>query len=218
MKTFDWVPRFDERSKDFRVAAVHGEVRNCDWSHGEILDQGNVGACVGYAATGNLMSTKRPMHMADPGAVALAIYHFAQTVDEFDGENYEGTSVLAGMKALKHNGYISRYEWAFSLQDILWALSWRGPVQLGVNWYANMMEPDNDGYIHVSGRAVGGHSILVSGVDPDREYVTLTNSWGASWGDRGQCKLTFNDLDLLMKQNGEAVSISKNKPTAAPAS
>lgn len=212
-RTLDWVPRFDDRSRNFRVAAVKGETRNCDWKHGPILDQGSEGACVGFAATANLASTKRALKIPDGAAVGRALYRYAQTVDEWEGEGYEGTSVLAGMKALKQHGFVSRYEWSFGIQDVLWAVSWRGPVQIGVWWFSNMWDTDADGFVHASGYHVGGHSVLISGVDPEGEFVTITNSWGPGWGVRGQAKLSYADLDKLLRDDGEAVSIVKVRPT-----
>ena len=214
-RVFGWTPHFDERSRSFRLAAVRGKYRDCDWRHGPILDQGPFGSCVGFAAAANLASTRRQVPLADGNVVGHAIYRFAQDMDEWDGNSYEGTSVLAGMKALKHHGYIHRYEWAFGMPDVLWALSWRGPVQVGVWWFEGMGDTDPQGFIHPTGYRSGGHSVLVSGINPVDKYVTITNSWGPAWGVAGQAKISFPEFEKLLLDNGEAVSILKVRPGVA---
>lgn len=212
-RTLDWHPRFDERSRAFALAETPKALRNAKWRNGPILDQGPDGASVGFAATANLASTRGQLTFPDGNAVANALYRFAQQVDEWEGED-SGTSVLAGMKALKRHGYISRYEWCFGLYDVLHALAWRGPVQIGVWWHEGMFEPDSDGLIHPAGLKVGGHSVLVSGIDFDEKQVIITNSWGAGWGTDGQARMQFNDLGKLLDDNGEAVVISKVKSSS----
>src|SRR5436189_70085 len=73
------------------------------------------------------------------------------------------------------------YRWAFSLDDVLHAVSQVGPVVIGCNWYEGMMEPDSTGIVHPTGDVVGGHCVLVRGVAVKREWVRFRNSWG-DWG------------------------------------
>ncbi|MBA3354262.1 MAG: hypothetical protein H0U23_17865 [Blastocatellia bacterium] len=136
--------------------------------------------------------------------LAMDIYRKAREVDEWPGEDYDGTSVLAGIKIATDKGYYSEYRWAFGLNDLLLAVGYRGPAILGINWYSSMLTPDTDGYIKVGGNISGGHAILCNGVSLRRQAVRLENSWGEDWGDDGACWLPFKDLNILLYEQGEA--------------
>jgi hypothetical protein len=146
---------------------------------------------------------------------------------------YEGTSILAGVQVAQSLGYFAEYRWAFGIEDLVLGLANEGPALLGVTWHESMYWPDYDHFIRPSGRVVGGHAIVARGVhieyeevfakgaslwrwlvrsepsfvdvDFDRSYVTLRNSWGPSYGDRGDCYITLRNLDRLLRDNGEAV-------------
>lgn len=205
-RVFDWKPRFDERSKLYPIRALVGadpELRYKLWAKGAVLDQGVEGACVGFGWSAELSaSPKRVGGVTDDSARNL--YHRARQLDDWEGEDYEGTSVLAGAKAVQELGFLTEYRWAFGLNDVLGALSWTGPVVLGVNWYEGMMEPDSKNYIHATGQVVGGHCILARGISVKRQRVLLRNSWGTTWGQDGNCYLSFDDLAKLLSEYGEA--------------
>lgn len=157
---------------------------------------------------------------------ARKIYYRARQLDPWEGEDYEGTSVLAGIKAVqeivnsKGKPLIKEYRWAFGIQDVLRVLGYRGPVVLGIWWYDNMYDPDENGFIHLAGTKVGGHAILANGVkivklDPTlpatwvnvnkvESYVRLHNSWGTGYGLGGDALISVNDLELLLMDDGEA--------------
>jgi len=199
---------FDERSRSFPIRALLGEprkLRSYTWRCLANLDQKSEGACVGFSIAHELIA--RPSEVKDITNVhARAIYKRAQMLDEWPGENYEGTSVLGGMKALQqlYPEAIKEYRWGFTLQDVLETIAYRGPIVLGVNWYNNMFAPDDKGFIHASGRLAGGHAILAKGINAKKKYITLHNSWGESWGINGSCYLSFDDLKLLLRNEGEA--------------
>jgi hypothetical protein len=136
--------------------------------------------------------------------VARAIYKRARQLDEWDGEDYEGSSVLAAMKAGQEKGWYKEYRWCFSEQDLSLAVSRKGPCVLGVNWYEGMCDVDSKGYIHPTGELVGGHAILCKGYNVKKERYTLHNSWGRGWGIYGACYISKADMAKLLKQRGEA--------------
>jgi hypothetical protein len=134
---------------------------------------------------------------------AVKIYNRAQELDEWPGESYEGTSVLAGAKAVMEIGFLKEYRWAFSLDDALMTLGYHGPGVAGLVWYEGMCEPDEKGFIHPTGDEVGGHCILIHGINVKGQYVKLCNSWGKNWGINGECYLSFADFKKLLKEDGE---------------
>jgi len=127
-----------------------------------------------------------------------------QRADQWAGEDYEGTSVLAGAKIMKSFGYFDEYRWAFNLKDALLAVAYEGPIVIGVNWYEGMYDPSPKGYLKVEGENVGGHAILVSSVSVTLRRVTVWNSWGRSWGDEGRAFLTWDALERLLDEDGDA--------------
>lgn len=201
--------QFDERSRNFPVRALlksePRKPRSYTWRCTQHLDQKAEGACVGFAWSHELAA--RPAEVQGiTNATARQVYRKAQTLDPWPGESYEGTSVLAGIKAVQllHPGKILEYRWCFDLQDVLRTISFLGPVVLGINWYEGMFTPDAANLIAPTGELLGGHAILATGVSVPNKTVRLHNSWGPDWGIHGACLITWKDLEFLLSQNGEA--------------
>lgn len=208
MPKFDRIPRFDERSRNYPIRALitEEEPRTYIWNCSAHLDQGNEGACVGFGWTHEAAAV--PVEEEVTNEDAFALYRRAQQIDEWPGEDYDGTSVLAGAKAAVEKGWMSEYRWAFGLEDALLALSWFGPLVIGVNWYAGMIDTDTQCYIKPYGSYLGGHCVLVRGIEIERRLVVVHNSWGENWGGTkygpGTAYLTWMDFDKLLKEQGEA--------------
>jgi len=207
------IPVFDPRSLNFRavnfIPAKEQPLVSKEWVCPEVLDQGYLSACVGYAWSHLLLTHPESVKGVDNN-FAKSLYRQAQKLDEFPGEDYEGTSVLAGAKALKENypTLFDSYHWAFGLDEVLQVLSHLGPLTLGVDWYSSMFTPDKEtGVLHVAGAKVGGHAVLASGINIENEEVTLHNSWGPTYGIWGKTFIKFNDLKKLLKNRGEACYI-----------
>ncbi len=202
----DRLPQFDERSRRFPVRElVAGRtLRSRGWNLTVALDQGREGACVGFALSHELAALPKKVKGVDD-ATALGIYRQAQLIDEWAGESYFGTSVLAGAKIVHAEGHWQEYRWAFSLEDALLAVAYEGPVVLGVNWYEGMYRPDDKGYLQVTGAAVGGHAICMIGVHAGAKRVVLANSWGPGWGRGGRAYLSFDSLERLLGEGGECL-------------
>lgn len=229
-RTFDRKVRFDPASRSFPISAVVGSDTpfiDKEWDCNAWLDQRAEGACVGFAWAHELQAEPEVVPMTE--AQARAIYKRAQQLDVWPGEQYEGTSVLGGVKAvreLKNNAgepYIKEYRWAFGLADLARAVGYQGPVVIGVNWYTGMFNTDANGFIRVTGSVAGGHSLLVVGVvvkrlainrfgpitsldevDLDNSYIVLHNSWGRDWGFGGRAKISFRDMQRLLAEQGDA--------------
>jgi hypothetical protein len=207
-RILDRLPEFDDKSRSFNVRAVVPvtEPRSYTWACTPNLDQGSEGACVGFSWTHERAARPKPdLDVTD--AEALAIYQMARRLDQWPGEDYDGTSVIAGAKAAQTAGWLTEYRWAFNVHDALVAISRKGPAVIGVNWYSGMWDADRDGFLHVEGNVVGGHAILVRGVDVVRERVLLHNSWGRGWGGTakgpGTAWLSFADFERLLREDGE---------------
>jgi hypothetical protein len=201
-RTFDRKVSFDERSRQFPIRTlVPQKPVTRTWNCKTYLDQGQEGACVGFGWSHELAATPKVIHVTNKSAHDL--YKQAQTLDEFPGENYDGTSVIAGAKAVLADGFMKEYRWAFGLDDMILALSHAGPVVLGLNWYRGMMDPDKNGFLVPDNNLAGGHCILANGVNVEQKFITVHNSWGKSWGKNGEAKISFADMTRLLAEQGE---------------
>lgn len=166
-------------------------------------DQGRTSECVGYAwahwiEDGPIKHGGKP-----PIEHPTIIYKQAQKIDEWPGENYNGTSVRAGAKYLQSIGRIEQYLWTYDINVLISTVLTKGPVVVGTNWYSSMNRPDINGLIKVSGFRIGGHAYVINGVDTIKKQFRIKNSWGRSWGKQGHAFISFNDMNKLIRQNGE---------------
>ena len=116
---------------------------------------------------------------------------------------------MAGVKVAQKLGYFDSYYWAFGMNDLALGVGYRGPAVLGLVWMEGMTDTDENGYIHATGRRIGGHCILCRGINVKEKYFLLRNSWGKNWGIKGDCKISFADMKKLLAKNGEAVFFRK---------
>jgi hypothetical protein len=217
--TLDYVPRLDERNRAHRVTAAPDLMHTARyWTPGTVItDQGREGACVGHGVTNEWLAS--PVRGRFPGLswigteiaanrLALDIYNRAKAIDEWEGVDYDGTSVRAGMLVGRERGWWSGFSWAFTMTELRTALE-AGPVVLGVEWRDDAYEAP-DGILHATGRAVGGHCILLTGYTPRHRTIggpawRLRNSWSKSWGLAGNAYIPHADLDrILFRAGGEA--------------
>lgn len=221
----NWAPNFDEKSKEFPIRAAISappKRKNKLWRVGPILDQGREGACVGFGWTAEALSTPTAVDLTrvkkntvyNPNLFAKQLYNSAKVIDEWPGEDYSGTSVLAGAKAMRNLGLLKEYRWAFNITDVIDAVLVKGPVVLGIYWYEGMYDAPN-GILKVSGEIVGGHCLTVVGyriakdAKQNVDSLILQNSWGPDWGINGLAEISVTDLDALLKNDGEACVPSK---------
>ena len=145
------------------------------------------------------------------GASTQDIYDWCQKNDEWDGEDYEGTSVHALMRFLQKNGFVESYEWATSVEELHAHLILRGPAVVGTSWYLDMFTPDREGFIRPTGSNAGGHAWLIRGsnanrTDPftgKRGAFKMRNSWGRNWSKGGEAWVSFADMASLIEDDGE---------------
>ena len=228
-RKLDWKPRFDPESKKYGIMEIvdASKIRDTSalWPEGTVLDQGSEGACVGFGWAGEVLaepvSPKVQPTLAKGNADALDYYRIAQKIDEWPGEDYSGTSVLAGAKVMKELGFISEYRWCFSIEELKAAVISEGPVVIGIPWYSSMYETAQSGIVRIYGENVGGHCILITGYVSNmmidgvkQEVFRCRNSWGSSYGINGSAFITYSDLEGLLKNNAEmCVPIGRNIPS-----
>lgn len=199
---------FDEQSREYPISALTTtkRPRSYTWRIGppSPLDQGREGACVGFAWVHELMA--RPSEVRTVATRdAMDVYRAAQKIDEWAGEAYEGTSILAGAKILQQRGWIQQYRWAFGIDELIMGVGYNGPAVIGIPWYSGMYDPDADGVLRIAGSLVGRHAILTRRVNMRRETFTVRNSWGR-WGKNGSgdAEVPFETMERLLKNWGEA--------------
>jgi hypothetical protein len=201
-RKFDRLRAVDPQDKDYPMrAAIDMAVEpRPPWQSPPALDQGSEGSCVGFGST-HMLAAAPWMHPLTYD-FARGIYVEAKTVDEWQGEDYEGTSVRAGMKVLQSRGLITEYLWTTSAETVRDYVYRRSAVVMGTNWYDRMMEPDEEGMVYPEGAAVGGHCWLVLGHSEARNAFRCLNSWGTGWGQKGRFWLSWEAFKFLLEEDG----------------
>lgn len=184
---------------------------------GPTMDQGFSSQCVAYAWMRLLGAHPVVNHPLDPAT----IYAEAQRVDEWEGEDYEGTSVRAGAKVLQARGFLTGYAWADNVDTVVNHVLTKGPAVMGTTWHWDMFTPDRFGYIHPGGGNAGGHSYILPVVNTERSNpdgskgaARIENSWGDGWGEGGRAWISFRDLGALIEDWGEACAPTEVKAPA----
>jgi hypothetical protein len=187
------------------------------YNEGALLNQGNTSMCVAYAGQG-FMNAAPVMRGED--YETKHIYHHAQMVDEWPGEDYDGTSVRALMKVMREMGYISAYVWGQSVDEATaWMMNGFGTIIIGTNWYASMDEVGSDGFIKLPGRMetpIGGHCYRINWYDAKKGGYLVVNSWGNEWGIpktdgtfTGKAYLRRDDFERLLLEEGEITAATQ---------
>lgn len=198
----------DARDEKYDIGQVLGAstarllVNN--WEIGPVLNQGTTSSCVGHAAQGVLAATP----MRQKGMSPFKIYDWARDHDEFPAGT-QGTSVRAGLMALKNFGVIKAFYWARTTDQMTQHLLTRGPLVVGTDWLSFMDKPDHLGRVRVEGSSTGGHAYLIYGVDLIKGVYRAVNSWGEAWGNVGRFEIPIPGFAKLLKRGGVAASVTE---------
>lgn len=205
----------DVRDDDYPVAPMLSSLRSSRtqrfWhSDGWWGDQGHTPHCVAFSWAhflhdGPLVgSIYRDVRLVDTGE----LYCEAQKRDPWPGDCdtplYDGTSVRAGAKVLQEWGHIQEYRWARSADEVVQVILNQGPVIVGTWWKMDMFYPNTQGVITATGANSGGHAYVINGVNLDTGFFRIKNSWGRRWGRQGHALISISDMDMLIKDYGEA--------------
>lgn len=214
-RTFDWAARFDPRSLNYRAAPGVTAMPKTGriWRHGPVLDQGQEGACVGYGCSG-AVAAEPSSRAGVSDTYARNWYHRAQRLDEWPGEAYEGTSVLAGCLVGRERKLWTGFRWAKAPSELAAGIGRDelGPAIIGVQWSEQLYDVPASGLLPADVKLDPnlGHCVLLFGYAPawsdcspelraDLDAIGLAraaelirqpafpllNSWGESWGDGG---------------------------------
>lgn len=187
---------------------------------GPIGDTGPEGTTVGFSVA---YAMQAAIKNATGRTVALSprsIYVTAKKYDEWPGEDYEGTSVLGALKAVREVGAYLESDWPYSnktkpksgtnpayrissytevrgVEQILSAIRERKGVIAAVTVTEDFDKTDPDGRvtIRLPLRQLGAKTICLVGYDGERGEFKFANDWGPNWGLRGFG--IIRDTDLL---------------------
>ncbi|MGH1361258.1 MAG: hypothetical protein ACRBC3_21050 [Burkholderiaceae bacterium] len=229
----DRIDEKDPRSRSYSIADLaepssHTVPRSYTWRCNLWLDQGFEGSCVGFAWAHELAA--RPVEVLGLSAkfARESVYFAAQRHDRFRGGAYpgaapfaEGTSVLAGAKAVASLGYIDEYRWAFDIQDLIVAVGYRGPAVFGCRWYRDMQKPTIDGVATPTGSRIGKHCVLLNSVkivraddgtlDERASFFVFRNSFGKDWGVQGNGILSLESVRALWDDAETCIPVVRQK-------
>ncbi len=197
-----------------------------------ILDQGQEGACTGFglAAVVNYHLHNRqdsappktkPIAKKEQGASARMLYEMAKRYDEWQGENYEGSSIRGAMKGWSRHGVCAWADWPYDakkpgrltpqrqlaaldrplgayyrvrhlhLTQMQAALTEAGILYASAQVHEGWQKVGKDGIIPYSKTLIGGHAFAIVGYD--RGGFWIQNSWGPKWGNKGFCYIGYDD-------------------------
>lgn len=184
----DWYRSFDQPTQKggaFWLPAPSGGVRGghaiclkpptLDDPEGayEHFNQGQEGACSGFAWSRASALMERRLFDG------FALYHRAQEVDEWPGEDYDGTSINAGGRVCKDEGlWLVRGGKAAKNPGERW--------KIGAFWWAKDVAT----------------ICACLGVSPDQGYIEFLNSWGQGYAH--VTRMTLPVLDALLRAGADA--------------
>lgn len=138
-------------------------------------DQGSEGACVGFAVSRLQTLANRRVYNA------FSVYYRAKQVDEWPGENYDGTSLRAGLEVIRTEGAPLRNSTDFRLDA-------------GITEYRWLTSVDEI------------RAVLASPRYDERGGIRLLNSWGTSYPH--YVWMTYEVLERVLSESGEAAVVT----------
>jgi hypothetical protein len=201
------------------------------WPVGPTLDQGREGACVGMGCAGAVAAAPSSRSGINR-QYAVNWYRRAQRLDEWPGEAYPGTSVLAGCLVGRERKLWAGFRWSKHPAELAAGLNSDdlGPAIVGVQWSEDLYDVPPDGLLpeDVTLDPNMGHCVLGFGYVPSRALITrdmqadleelglweavdqlagpsflILNSWGPSWGVHGMAVVPLPLMRRWFAARGE---------------
>lgn len=231
----------DPRDRDylarmkFGPAAVEQPTRKHRKHYTEHMrfDQGPIGQCTMVSAShiiGAGPITQRPYYTNRPHFDTIQAYCDAQALDKQThgwtdptfcengrrpgGQGDWGATMRSAAQIIRRLGFIEKFWWLESAEQARVYLTNVAPVWFASYWYSGMNAPDANGFVWPNGRRLGGHAYCLDEIVWSGRYVWLLNSWGLGWGHRARVKLTFEAMDQLYSEWGEALGVSEVRRAA----
>ena len=205
-----------------------------------ILDQGQEGACTGFGLAAVINHLKCPAD-AQSGASPRMLYEMAKRFDEWEGEDYSGSSCRGAIRGWYHNGVCPERDWTYSskkpgrltparakkaretsvgayyrlrpnIVDYHYALNEAGALFVSARVHKGWQAPKN-GRIRMTGQIIGGHAFMVVGYNEEGFWVQ--NSWGDLWGNKGLALWSYEDWQHHV-QDAWVVTLACPTPSIFP--
>lgn len=192
---------------------------------GPIRDQGAEGTTIGFSAAYALTAENKRVSGNVELFSARSIYVESRKRDEWPGEDYEGSSVLGAMEALKEVGAYLEADWPYErssepLPDrkparristysripkdrtdrLIAALQSGRVIVISLKVTNDFGKVGDDGKVSISPDPVftGGHSVCLVGYDGKTDEFKFANMWGTGWGSSGFGYIHRSDLQKLL--------------------
>ncbi|MEJ2200150.1 MAG: C1 family peptidase [Desulfuromonadaceae bacterium] len=191
---------------------------------GAIRDTGPEGTTVGFAIAYAIQAAVKEKTQKTVEISARGIYVLAKKYDEWPGEDYEGTSVTGGLRAVREIGAYLEADWPYSnkaipepepeplykissyselkgIEEIINALRKKKVVITTVQITEDFNKTDRDGRVTVKLplRTIGGKALSIVGYDAETAQFKFANDWGTSWGLHGFGFIKDTDLTKILK-------------------
>lgn len=182
------------------------------WYRPLVLNQGNTGTCEGNGWT-HWLADGPVIHPDIPiGDVATGEKYARELYVEATGDTtlQEGAYSRQLVSVLLKRGLVGAYYRADTIDEIVTALKFKGPVGFGCDWYRSMDQPrfvsfpSKNAWLDVDEASGirGGHFFILDGIDDapaeDPPFVRMHNSWGPNWAWLGTARISLVDLGKLM--------------------
>lgn len=213
---------YDARDKTFlappRILPKHIDNREeCT----PVRNQGKEGSCTGQALVAIAEMLYWRKLGSPPDLSERWAYEKAKLYDEWEGTDYEGSSIRGAVKAWAKLGIppeeywpynpnnpgkpkedadkkakeypIAKYERCQGIDNIKHAIHYRGCVIAGISVHDGWYDGKEIIPYKPENTPQGGHAIAFVGYNDDREIFWIKNSWGKEWGKEGFAGVTYKD-------------------------